>query len=155
MKAQVWKTFLKASKCMNGNSPPRANPAGKHSTSLSQIFQRARKPNLTFLSQKRTETAASTGQQQGREWDANQHARDRTQSTQQDLQTIKGPETICNKGQLLRGTAVDRRKEMSNTRTKRESHSLALATSELNMETRLLSTSVKSSTCFFPSLCWH
>lgn len=131
MKAQVWKTFLKASKCMNGNSPPRVNPAGKHSTSLSQIFQRARKPNLTFLSQKRTETAASAGQQQGREWDANQHARDRTQSTQQDLQTIKGPETIW------------------------ESHSLALATSELNMETRLLSTSVKSSTCFFPSLCWH
>lgn len=75
------------------NRPPRANP-GKQSTSLSQIFQRARKPSLTFLSQKWTETAASGGQQRGRQWDANHHARDRTQSTQQDLQTIKGPETI-------------------------------------------------------------
>ena len=63
-------------------------------TSLSQIFQRARKPSLTFLSQKRTETAESRGQQQVPQWDANHHARDRTQSTQQDLQTGKGPETI-------------------------------------------------------------
>lgn len=47
---------------------------------------------LTFPSQNPTETAARLGQQQLREGDANHHTRDCKQSTQQGLNTIKGPE---------------------------------------------------------------
>lgn len=72
---------------------PRRTPAGILQFSP-RSFKEQGNRDLPFSARIRLRQLLEATNRQGRQRDANHHARDRAQSTQRGLQTIKGPETI-------------------------------------------------------------